>query len=102
MVTPTSRGSAPSLGDLEDHIRTRIQKDRYTHKEVSDCLHRKYPGVRGFSVRSIERFCRDREIHKTTKISVAALDRVVTNAVEKVGSVRKLLVKLLVNHFSFI
>ena len=78
----TSSSCVLTLNDLEDCIREKIQKDRYTHKEISEYLRRKYPGVRGFSVRSIERFCSACDIHKTEKMSDLTLDTVVTAAVK--------------------
>ena len=80
----TSSSCVLTLNDLEDCIREKIQKDRYTHKEISEYLRRKYPGVRGFSVRSFERFCSACDIHKTEKMSDHTLDTVVTAAVKKV------------------
>ena len=91
MATPSPNlgsNSAPTLNDLEDLIRMKTQKDRYTHKEISKYLKEKYPGVRGFSVRSIERFCAAYDIHKTAKISDITLDRVVATAVKKVRQYR--------------
>ena len=85
MATPvSSSGSAPTLSDLESCIRDKIQKYRWTHKELSEYLRTKYPGARGFSVRCIERFCSTHDLHKTAKIPDTTLDRAVTSAVNKV------------------
>ena len=81
---PGSTSSAPTLSDLADCIREKIQKYRWTHKELSEYLRVRYPGVRGFSVRSIERFCSTYDLHKTTRIPDTTLDTVVTSAVNKV------------------
>lgn len=74
---------APSLDDLEDFVRKKV-KAKWTHKQLSEHLQKKFPGVRGFSVRSIERFCSQQSIHKTARIDDSTLDQAVACAVEKV------------------
>ena len=57
-----------ALKDFEDFIRDKIEKERWTHKQVSAFLEENHPGQRGFSVRSVERFCSYIGIHKTSRI----------------------------------
>ena len=46
-----------ALEGLEDYIREEIEKEGMTHSQLSLRLYELYPGVRGLSVRSLERFC---------------------------------------------
>ena len=73
------------LEHLESLIREKVEKERWTHDRLSDFLQRAYPGVRGLSVRSLQRFCSEKGIHKTARISEQELDRVVADAVAKVN-----------------
>ena len=45
-----------ALDTLEDFIRDRIETDHWTRRQLSDYLQNAYPGERGFSVRSLQRF----------------------------------------------
>ena len=74
----------PTLDSLESFIRDQILKDKKTHKQVRDFLLKRFPGARGFSIRSIERFCSARGIHRTARLCDSALDEAVSNAVKKV------------------
>ena len=47
------------------------------HKQISVFLEADHPGQRGFSVRSVERFCSNRGIHKTPRINDQKLDEAV-------------------------
>ncbi len=53
------------LEGLEDFVRDKVEKERWTHKQISAFLEGIHPGQRGFSVRSVERFCSYKGIHKT-------------------------------------
>ena len=77
-----------ALEGLEDFIREKIEKEHWTHKELSAHLQHAYPGQRGTSVLSLERFCSVKGIHKTARLSTQHLDEVVSDAIAKV---RKLL-----------
>ena len=74
-----------SLHDLEDFIREKIVEEGWTHSRLSLYFKRIYPGVRGFSVRSIERFCADKGIHKTSRMDGSNLQQVVSEAVRAVS-----------------
>ena len=73
------------LPDCEDYIRQRIEVDRVTYEQLAEELRRRLPsGRRGFSVRSLKRFCLDNGIHKTSRLTQAEVKTAVANAVEKV------------------
>ena len=82
----TYRGMS-SLGAFEQFIRDRVEKQRWTHKQISAFLEADHPGQRGFSVRSVERFCSNRGIHKTPRINDQKLDEAVSKATEMVSDV---------------
>ena len=73
-----------SLDGLEDFVREKVEKERWTHSQISEHLQQAYPGVKGFSVRSIERFCREKEIRKTARLSDQELDEAVAGAISQV------------------
>ena len=77
-----------ALEDFEDLIREKIEKERWTHKQISGFLKDRCPGQRGFSVRSIDRFCGNKGIHKTSRIDDQSLDAAVSNATAMVRSIR--------------
>lgn len=70
-----------ALDALEDFVRERIEKDRWTHARLSDYA---YPGEKGFSVRSVERFCSEKNIHKTSRVQTHVLNQAVMDAITKV------------------
>ena len=76
-----------SLEDFEDFIRDKVEKQRWTHKQTSAFFEANHPGQRGFSVRSVERFCSLKGIHKTPRISDQKLDEAVSKATEMVSNV---------------
>lgn len=73
-----------ALDALEDFVRERIEKDRWTHARLSDYLQLAYPGEKGFSVRSVERFCSEKNIHKTSRVQTHVLNQAVMDAITKV------------------
>ena len=82
-----------ALDNLKDFVRDKIEKDCWTYRQLSDYLVQAYPGERGFSVRSLERFCATNNIHKTARISDRTLNQVVTDAIAKVGSITEVKTK---------
>ena len=61
-----------------------IIERRKTHKQISDeskCL---YPGL---SAQSVRRFCDSHNVHSSSMLSNADLDRVVSSSIAKVGPV---------------
>ena len=75
---------AIKLSDLEDLVRERIEVERWTHKKLSLYLNQMYPQQKGFSLRSIQRFCAEKDIHKSTRLDTNSLDEVVEDAIKKV------------------
>lgn len=72
------------MEELEEFIREKIEREKWTHKKLSVYLQHTYPGQKGFSVRSVVRFCSAKNIHKTSRIEKTDLDIAVQEAVEKV------------------
>ena len=85
------------LDSLEDYVREKIEKECFTYLKLSRELQQRYPGRRGFSVRSIERFCSQKGIKRMSSITDQSLDEVVSEAA--VGKVRRM---ILVCHFIII
>ena len=75
-----------ALEGLEGLIREKIEQDRWSHAQLSDFLKLSYPGVQGFSIRSLQKFCQEKNIHKTSRVTDQELDEAVSNAVSKVCS----------------
>ena len=73
-----------ALEQFEDFVREKIVVERCTHKQINDELQQSLPGEKGFSVRSVERFCSNKEISKTCDIEDQDLDEVVRSAVLQV------------------
>ena len=72
------------LDSLEDFVREKIEKECFTYLKLSRELQQRYPGRRGLSVRSIERFCSRKGIKRMSFIKDQDLDEVVSEAVAKV------------------
>ena len=73
-----------SLDDFEDYIRDEVEQDHLTHREISERLEARFPGVRRFNIRSVGRFCQEKGIHKTSWLSQAEVEQVVAEGVAKV------------------
>ena len=60
-----------------------LLKRNYTMQEISDLLRKRNPNVRGFSLRSVQRFCQDHDLspRETTNTE---LQNIVRQAVEKI------------------
>ena len=73
-----------ALEEFEDFVRDKVVVERCTHRQVSDELQQSFPGEKGFSVRSIERFCSKKGISKTSDIDDQDLDEVISSAILQV------------------
>ena len=51
-----------ALEGLEGLIREKTEQDRWSHAQLFDFLKLSYPGVQGFSIRSLQRFCQEKNI----------------------------------------
>ncbi len=69
--------------DCEAFIHQRI-RDGYTHRDVSSELAQAYPGMRGVSTRSVRRFCAEREIHYSGRLSHQQVGELVEQSVSQV------------------
>lgn len=74
-----------ALHSLEDIVRDKVENEQWTHARLSTYLQQLYPGERGFSVRSLVRFCQEKVIHKTPRLSGQELEELVADNVDKVG-----------------
>ena len=74
-----------TLEELEDLIREKVETERWTHRRLSAYLQHMYCGQRGFSVRSLERFCSAKGIHKTSRLSAQEVDTAVSDSIAKVS-----------------
>ena len=72
------------LQSFTDFIREKVEKESWTHAQLSDHFHALYPAESGFSVRSIQRLCNEKGIKRTSRISDADLDVAVSEAINKV------------------
>ena len=78
---------ARSLESLEHYVKEKIERDGWTHKRLSEHLTAENQQTsRGFSVRSIQRFCSERNIHRTSRLSKADVEESVKQAVSEVCS----------------
>ena len=73
-----------ALEGLEDYVREKIEKEGMTHSQLSLRLRELYPGVRGLSIRSLERFCASKSIRKTSRASIQQVDEAVCGAIAQV------------------
>ena len=66
-------------------IRKMVVEQKITHSGVSEALKRMYPSVtRGFSSRSVRRYCGKHGIHATSRFEDGAVDRIVRTGIQKV------------------
>lgn len=82
---PASEPSPP-LTSLYQVVKEKIEVCRWTHKQLSDYLQQLYPGSRGYSVRSLERYCSEADIHRTSRLSEYRVDIHVSQGMQRVSS----------------
>ena len=61
----------------------RLRKDGYTYKGISKYLQDLYPHQRGFSTRTVRRYCKENGLEKMDETEI---DEVVSEAVQEVIS----------------
>ena len=66
-------------------IRESVEIKKKTYKDISKELRDLYPEMRGISVRSIERFCCQHDIHATARLKAEVLFSVIKEAVTEVN-----------------
>ena len=79
-----STGSV-ALEEFEGFVREKVEVEHCTYKQISDQFNEAFPGERGFSLRSVERFCSKKGIKKTSEIDDQELDTVISEAVSQVN-----------------
>lgn len=72
-----------ALDGLEACIREKVEKCRWSYKQISAFLQEYNPGLRGFSERSVQRFCSSNNI-ETPRIDDQTLDEAVSRATDMV------------------
>eukprot|EP00111_Clytia_hemisphaerica_P017968 TCONS_00053190-protein len=71
------------FSDDEIAVISQMVRRGFTHEEVSQYFIRLYPGIRGYSARSIRRAC---NTHHITRISDIELDDVIRNLIVRYGN----------------
>ncbi len=66
-------------------MRTKLVHERMSYRQVSEQLKAAYRDVKGLSIRSIRRFCKQNNIHRTSRLTQEQLDMVVSSGVGKVN-----------------
>ena len=69
-------------GVKKDFIEALLKRN-YTMQEIIYLLRKRNPNVRGFSLRSVQRFCQDHDL-SPREITNTELQNIVRQAVEKV------------------
>ena len=69
-----------------EYVRDLVEKCGLSYDEVSKECQRQRPGLKGFSARSVRRFCKKNMIFRVTRISDGDLDRVTSLYISKVNS----------------
>ena len=68
-----------------EYVKDLVVTQRKTHSEVSLLLKEAYPGRRGFSLRSVRRFCFKNGIHAQNRLSNDELEQYTKEVVARVG-----------------
>ena len=71
------------MDGVDKDLMEAVLKRNYTMQEISDLLRKRNPNVRGFSLRSVQRFCQDHDL-SSREITNSELQNIVRQAVEKV------------------
>ena len=71
-----------------EFVRTLLQEENRTLEEVAVILQQRFPGIRGYNLRSLKRFCQENNIRKRNNVSDVDLDAAVTNAIGEVSHAR--------------
>ena len=64
------------------YIKKLVEKQAKTHREVSEILRQRYPGVEGLSERSVRRYCATDNIQRHVSVLTSVdVDNVVASAI---------------------
>lgn len=69
--------------NCEDFIRDRIES-KHTHQDIAAELQQMHPNTKGLSARSIRRFCAQKNIHFSSRLTESQVDQAVESAVAQV------------------
>ena len=70
--------------DLKALITEKITEENFTYEQLSTFLQHLFPGKRGFSIRSLQRYCSKENIHKTSRLNDIELNETVLSSVIQV------------------
>jgi len=73
-----------ALEELEEFVRYKIEVEKFTHQQLQRELQETFPERKGFSVSSIQKFCAQKKIKRTSDIDDQQLDEAVSQAVSQV------------------
>jgi hypothetical protein len=76
------------MAALADHVSVEAVRElvqNHTLDEVSDILQTEFPNQRGFSIKSIKRFCQAHGIAKRKLVTDDELDQIVESSVRQVN-----------------
>ena len=90
------------LHDLEHYVQMRVEEDKVTRSEISEELKTVCGSTFGLSERSIRRFCEEKDIHKTSRLSVKAVQQSVACAIARVMSrTRKTIISMHIHAYMY-
>jgi len=69
---------------LKSFIQVKLVEERLTYQELSKVLQEMFPGQKGLSTRTLQRYCSCEGIQKTSKLSDNDLDRAIKEAISEV------------------
>ena len=79
--------NSSALDPYEEIIEELVERNDFTHREVAKYLNENYGVERGCSVRSLQEFCRSRNIHRfaSSRMSQSDIDDTVKNMILEVS-----------------
>lgn len=79
-----------TLDEFEEYVKRRIEDDKICHATLSIELKSIFPaGQSGLSVRSIQRFCKAKDIRKTSRLPQESVEAVVLEAILRVTLIKE-------------
>ena len=82
-MMPMTDSTLASLG-CEDYIRNQVESG-VSHNLIAAELQQLHPGVRGLSLRSVRRYCSERGIHYSSRLSSSQVEQCVEQSVSQVS-----------------
>jgi len=78
--------TSTALEELEGFVRHKVVVEKASHKQLNRELQEAFPGRKGLSISSVDKFCAERKIRKITDIDEQHLDDAVSQAVSQVNA----------------